>query len=262
MLLSYAHWLAMNSAGRRGPIKRLRGRMLVSGFTRFSEFLAVDDFVSDAEFAFFSSLDFQNGDIVDVGANMGVTSILFAQLAPQARVFAIEPNRHTHLTLLGNIELNDVRNIHAHQLAISDRTGTIAFSSHPVSRGTASIATEVGPYTETLSTNTLDDFVAARGIKRISLLKIDVEGFETLVLRGAKHCLRGIRPRVIYFEVYPSGARNAGFNPEEPAQILSDAGYRLQRLSRSGGLVDASPSDIGGIVYENWIATDRPGASR
>jgi hypothetical protein len=108
----------------------------------------------------------------------------------------------------------------------------------------------------------LDDFVAARGIKRISLLKIDVEGFETLVLRGAKHCLRGIRPRVIYFEVYPSGARNAGFNPEEPAQILSDAGYRLQRLSRSGGLVDASPSDVSGIVYENWIATDRPGASR
>ncbi len=259
LISAYLHWTALKLLSPNPPRRRLRSEILVSGFSGFSEFVAVDDFLTDEEFRFFQSLGELEGDIIDIGANIGVLSLLLARRIRSERVFAVEPNRHTFKSLVQNIALNDASNITPVQCAISDYEGTVKFLSDPVSRGTASIAPDgnegIARNVESVACTTLDRFVEEHGVSRIAILKVDVEGFETLVFRGGAKTLRDLRPKVIYFEVFPEGAKRAGFAPEAAAEELQKFGYKLEKLTSDGGRDHVDIAEIETLRYANWIAT-------
>lgn len=100
----------------------------------------------------------------------------------------------------------------------------------------------------------LDSFLGDCGSKAIALLKVDVEGYETLVFRGASRLIESRKAALIYYEVCPELTRRAGFDPEGPSRLLTQNGYRLHRLNEKGKLVPADVAQVVDVVLENWIA--------
>lgn len=126
--------------------------------------------------------------IFDVGANLGYYSILFSRLAPQGTVYAFEPTS-TFTMLERNLKHHQTTNVQPLNLAVGDKNGTVTdnifrlWGSDP----------ERMPYPFT----TLDSFVNVRAITRVDLIKIDVDGFDLEVLRGAVGVLHGQNPFVL-----------------------------------------------------------------
>jgi hypothetical protein len=92
-----------------------------------------------------------------------------------------------------------------------------------------------------VAVSTIDDFVVERGIDRIAFLKVDTEGFDLAVLRGAQKAIAEYRIEVIQFEFIPAnivtGATMRGFFEALP-------GYEVFRLCLNGSLLSLSPYDV------------------
>ncbi len=252
----YAIWSVHKLLSRGSVRKKVRGN-LIGGFSGFSEYLAVDGFLNSGDFIFFRDYPFDPGAIIDIGANMGVLSLVFAKRFPHGSIYAVEASPHALATLRRNIELNGAKNVQAFGVAISDRTGTVTFNADPVRRGTASIVSGGGVHAIEVPCQTLDEFVAANAIGPIAAIKIDVEGFETLVLRGGQSTLATNPPRVIFFEVCPEITERAGFAADEPSRLLLDAGYSLFRANSRGELVVVDVDETARVAIENWIAVHK-----
>lgn len=257
MVAEYLGWIASSARTGGKPCRRLLDGIEVGGFANFSEYHSVPGFINIAERRFFEESPFGPGPIIDVGANIGLVSLLLARRFPDRDIHAFEPNPTTFETLEANIARNGATRVSCHRYAVSDADGTVMFDNDPVKRGTASIARSGDDHAAEVLATTLDSFVAANGIGTIGLLKIDVEGYETLVLRGASRVLNEIRPSAIYFEVCPPLTERAGFAAEGPARMLAEAGYDLRRLTDTGSLTPATLGELSGITLENWLATPR-----
>jgi FkbM family methyltransferase len=254
MVGEYLAWVASSAKSGGNPSRRLLDGIEIGGFSSFSEYHSVPDFINAAERRFFEQSPFGDGPIVDVGANIGLVSLLLARRFPGRAIHAFEPNPTTFETLEANIARNGASKVSCHRYAVSDADGTVMFDNDPIARGTASISRDGSRHAAEVPAITLDSFVAKHAISSIGLLKIDVEGYETLVFRGAKHVLNEIRPS-IYFEVCPDLTERAGFGAADPARMLLDAGYDLRRLADDGTFTPATIDEIKGIVLENWLAT-------
>jgi FkbM family methyltransferase len=141
--------------------------------------------------------------ILDVGANLGMFTIRQSRrVGPAGRIYAFEPNREVGSRLQRNLRLNTVDNATLIQKAASQRTGTARFAVHPRSSCAGRIvqsAEAVGMDVVELETISLDDFTDEYRLNRIDLLKIDVEGTEIDVLRGAESTLRATKNLVLEY---------------------------------------------------------------
>lgn len=164
--------------------------------------------------------------VVDVGANMGFMTALFCELiGPGGRVFAFEPSKPVFEKLERVIALNGLSNVEAVNRGCGDAsaTGTL----HQISRSSGhgslvvpSSESEAGP-TEEIELVRLDAFVAARGI-RVDFVKIDTEGYEATVLRGAQEMLARDKP-TLYIEL----AQEYEASSREAVRMLTELGYRF-----------------------------------
>ncbi len=130
--------------------------------------------------------------ILDVGANIGLFAIRYGKEFPTVPIHCFEPNPRVYKRLVRNLEANDLTNVVAINVAGGDSAGirpffvgraTVAGTMIPNRDGAA----EPAFYTEVID---LDTFCRARSIASIGLLKIDVEGAEMGVLRGAQVALQ------------------------------------------------------------------------
>ncbi len=136
-------------------------------------------------------LKFENGDvIVDVGANVGVISIILAKMNPGVKIYAFEPVPRTYAALMRNIAANKVTNITAVNKALTADGKTITINAEfDVNPGGASSfgRQQAGAGKEKVShllveSTTLDEVFRSNGIEQCRLLKIDCEGCEYGVL--------------------------------------------------------------------------------
>ncbi len=262
--VEYAGWVIRRLIAKDGPVRKSHGIRL-GDFNGLSEYHWVTNVVSVDELAFIENYPFDDGVVIDVGANLGLFSLLLNRRFADRRIIAFEPNPSTFAALEKNILRNDANHVECHQDAIAHLNGFVRFSSREHARANASISdgsAQASADEIRVPCTTLDTFCAVHSVNRIALLKIDVEGYESLVFQGATTVLSDIRPGVIYFEVCPSLTRAAGFDPTDPARCLADRGYVLHRFGAGGGLqtVDAKAASTVARV-ENWIAIDsrRPG---
>jgi len=143
---------------------------------------------------------------LDVGANIGLYSLALATVAPQGKVYAFEPSPTTFDYLHHNVDCNGLANVESFKLALGDQAaGTVHFHDIPFFTA-GSFAVEDGSFltSDVLGSNyfeapatTLDAFVAEKGIDRVDLIKIDVEGAELSVLDGARKTLSSMQPKVV-----------------------------------------------------------------
>ena len=127
--------------------------------------------------------------VIDVGSNLGSYSLIAASKMSSGKVYAFEPSKIAYKRLLENIKLNNFENkIIPLDLAVSDKKGRISFSE--TDRSEVSHVSYL-QFKQGLKVRsiTLDNFVKRQKIKKIRLLKIDVEGYEYKVLKGASEIL-------------------------------------------------------------------------
>lgn len=143
--------------------------------------------------------------VLDVGAHIGTHSIWMASLAgPEGLVYAFEPQRNIYRELVWNLRANDVRNVVPLRFALGDKSAVVHME--PTVAGNEG-HTAVGQGGDAVEMRTLDSF----GFRNVSFLKVDVEGYEDPVLRGARQLLARDRP-FISLEIM------GGYKPtEDPA---------------------------------------------
>jgi FkbM family methyltransferase len=169
------------------------------------------------------------GDVVvDVGANIGLYTIALAKrVGDGGKVHAFEPDPANFRALDRHCHLNQVTaRIVAHQVAVAGADARVAFES---GRGAESRISRGAPVSEVDGVR-LDSVFAGN---HIDILKIDVEGFEEEVLKGASALLsdRLKGPRVIFIEVHPFAWGQFGTTSETLLKLLADHGYCTEDLS-------------------------------
>ncbi len=178
----------------------------------------------------------------DVGANAGYLTLVLATLVgPQGRVFAFEPDSKNFTALRANIEANGVTNTTPVPKAVSDMTGIITFASFNYSL-VGHIAHDDTPSDATLSqveAVSLDDFVFRDGHQAPQFVKIDVEGAEEKVLRGASRLLHEIQP-IILCEVRGDQIW------QRTCHFMTQHGYRFQLLE--GGW-EMDKNNLGDVLF-------------
>jgi FkbM family methyltransferase len=134
------------------------------------------------------------GTVIDIGANIGVTAIAASKVA--GRVVAFEPSPRTGRHLAHNLERNGLASVQLVPMAVGAAEGSMAFFENAVS-GSAShllAGSDITDDQQQVPITTLDGFVRKNAIKGISLIKLDIEGFEIDALSGAQATLRDMRP--------------------------------------------------------------------
>ena len=143
-------------------------------------------------------IDIESGVFIDVGAHIGRYSIRLGKNA-NIKVIAIEPEKNNFLLLKKNIYLNNLTNITAINKGVYSSPGNIPFYLADSGEGTHSVFMQTDKLTETsIPVDTLDNMVDKLNLHdRISKVKIDVEGAELEVLKGAKKILETSHPSLV-----------------------------------------------------------------
>jgi FkbM family methyltransferase len=174
--------------------------------------------------------------VLDVGANIGYFSLLFAKWMHGAgTVHAFEPFPHSAKRFGSNLDLNpQLRTmVHLHRLALSDFSGTMAMSVPDEGNCGCNYLSTSGPVE--VEVTTLDAYVRQTQLARIDFIKIDVEGAEVSLLQGAEETIGRYHPTLI-IEINASTLRRFGKTPADLIGILEKHSYRLSCANRIGGL--------------------------
>lgn len=188
------------------------------------------------------------GDLfVDVGANVGVYSVLAAELG--AVVVAVEADPLAVKQLELNMRLNGYA-VEVHRTAVAAEVGEVHFSAGSDTMN--SIRAEAGSDTRSMACTTLDELVGGRVVAG---LKIDVEGVERLVLEGARGLLgRGVG--LLQIEWNGMSMLTLGESREPIEALLKSAGYVLLRPDPSGRLHEVCDPQMGSDVFARRAISD------
>ena len=173
----------------------------------------------------------REGTLIDVGANVGLVTLLVADQIQHALLF--EPNPIAVQRARENLALNRLK-FEVHELALSDTTGSVEFEDEG---GVSTCNRTVSGFPTSLPTRKvscvrLDEFLAQHPPRYpISAVKIDVEGHETQVLAGMKECLRHSRPRLVMFEYLQRT------NLSETLRLFAIADYTVLQLTAKGAQI-------------------------
>ena len=167
---------------------------------------------------------------MDVGANVGFYTLGFAKRATRGAVHCFEPVPLNYHVLSLNVLVNGLSNVVTNKCAVGDVNGEMdfciaqdaAFSSLVDTGRNAIVATTKTPLVK------LDSYCSGRGVPRIDVLKVDVEGAEPAVLRGATALLAdpGRRPRLIMLELFEPMLRQFGCTIRDVEELMRSYGYR------------------------------------
>lgn len=186
--------------------------------------------------------------IIDIGADYGYFSLLAAKLVgPYGKVFAFEPYKERCEQYLSkNISLNKFRNTEIVQKAASDTADSHMYFAD--SRSLFNINnTVVGTYNgvdrETVDSVRLDDFFKNYD-RPIDLIKIDAEGGEMNVLKGAHDVLERNKNIKLILEVAPRIMRAAGLLPDNLLLLLRTHGFVLHYINSDGSVAAVRDEEI------------------
>lgn len=167
--------------------------------------------------------------IFDVGANIGTISIWLSKICKLGHIYSFEPQRQIFYQLAGNIAINNLFNIDAFNYIVSDQMGIIKtkepdyFANHDF--GTFSLVENKVSLTDKdliVPCITLDYFVKEFEIPKVDLIKIDAEGMDLMVLKGAIETIEKFSP-VLYVEHFD----NVKSSLKEIEEFLNPFDYSL-----------------------------------
>jgi FkbM family methyltransferase len=178
---------------------------------------------------------------VDVGSSVGAFTLPAAKrVGSTGRVIAIEPSPRVFPYLQRNVERNGLRIVRLKRCAVTDRNqGMVPFYEAPVEHfGMGSLAPQFQAAPTEVTAQTLDSLLLEEAVARADVLKVDVEGFEASVFRGAERLLAGrLRPSLC-----SSSATRQRAGCRE-AELEMRSAFRWTRVTRSTLLMISSGGD-------------------
>ncbi len=203
----------------------------------------------------------QDAVVIDAGANVGLLALACAAwTGANGRVLAFEPSSREFGRLAEHVRLNGFDQLEIHQHALGAEAGTqelkVAESRYSGLNTLGSTLAYDGVAVaaiERVEVLTIDGVVARRRLTRLDVIKLDVEGAELEVLRGAADTIRRFRP-VIVFEALASALASHGRTTRELSDFINSLGYDLFRITESGGTEPARAADGDA---ENLVAVPR-----
>lgn len=187
----------------------------------------------------------------DVGANIGLYAVPASQqVGPDGRVICFEAHPAIHAYLRRNLARNTGGNAVAENLAVGSRSGETRITFNAGNPGENHVA-RGGEAGETVRIVALDDYCAGAGIGRVDYMKIDVEGYEINVLRGAERLVAASPEILIQTEYEPVHLSRYGA-PSELGDLLAGWGFRPYRIAwRDGAAIplDSLAGYTGEIVW-------------
>ena len=192
--------------------------------------------------------------VVDIGANLGVYSSHVSKLLNgQGRVFAAEPCKETMARLMQNTSNLPTKVEYLH-VAFSDRDGNGRLFVVGSGAGTNSLEGEVTPTdnTENVTLLTLDSFLDRESIDEIDFVKIDTEGHDLSVIRGAKRSLESRRIRALQFEYNWRWIGQRSFLKDVFA-VIGGTDYHLGRVTPAGiEVLDSWNPSLETLIEDNY----------
>lgn len=203
------------------------------------------------------ALDLPNVHAVDIGANIGNWSLEFLKYFPGAQITAFEPSHATYRDLVQNI--SGRHSITTVNLGCGDQTKTETLYSDELKSGMASLSrrklTHLGidfKFEEKVEIVRLDDYFADEEIVSPNVLKIDVEGHELDVLKGAEALLNEVR--IIQFEFGGTNIDSRTYF-KDYWDFLTDKSFLIFRMSPRGLIrVDKYSEEDEFFSFTNFVA--------
>jgi len=198
----------------------------------------------------------------DVGANAGLFTISAGKKIGGNGVFAFEPCSSTCELLKRNLKLNGLAGVNVIQSALGESVGagvlqinvrgrdglnTLGQATHPDSK-------VVGQ--ENVRITTLDVFMKDQNIPRVDVMKVDIEGAELMMFRGARDLLGRADAPLILYEGFGFLTRGFGYHPVEILWFLESCGYSLFVLNSESGEISELKPDY---QYDSMVIAAKPG---
>lgn len=196
--------------------------------------------------------------VIDVGANAGYFTKIFAKLAPDGKVYSFEPGSYARSIISKVVKVNGLSNVTILPYGLGDKAS--AQELHLPVKRSGSLGYGLGhigddkrvdarnTMSEKIDIRTLDDFVAENNITRVDFIKIDIEGWELRALEGAHSTISKHRP-VLMLEMIDRFLGRAGDSSRKMWDYLKSFGYEIYRYDETGrvDLLEA-PIDEGDII--------------
>lgn len=179
--------------------------------------------------------DAKSGLFLDVGANIGLISLYVASRFPSQKIVGFEPGSHQYSLFKKTIAANHLGGrVTLHDIALSDKNGEQTFVTHAgkdVSKdGFMNTQRGEGAKEIKVTTKTLDSWWIDAGNPHVSVVKIDTEGAELFILRGAEEFLKQCRP-IIYLEIEPRNLAHFPYKAEDIIQWLVQKNYKMEMIT-------------------------------
>ncbi|HEY3901052.1 MAG TPA: FkbM family methyltransferase [Chthoniobacter sp.] len=190
----------------------------------------------------------REGDtVVDVGANVGFFTVLAAALVgPGGRVVSFEPDPSNFARLQANVQANGFTHVTLINRPVSDHAGPVSFFLNSDDSGGSAlwdpaqypgnVLTQANPRVLSLESTTLDAELERLALPSVRLLKVDTEGAEHQVVRGARRLLANRGIPFVVAELHPFGLEKLGTNQRALRDDMASAGYDTFLLYQKGTL--------------------------
>jgi FkbM family methyltransferase len=223
---------------RRPPVRAQFDGLTLSGFLRHRNFVrrATQGYEDASRRLFIDALE-AGVTVIDGGAHIGVYALTAAaRLGRDGRVFAIEADPYNYAALKVNKQRNHLENVEAIHAALDETPGERTFY---VSRGTVASSLVNKSYVTDarairVPATTIDATLASINLTRL-VIKLDVEGAEDRVLRGAAESLVAAPSCRIIFEHNPQALRDAGVPSDAVLGLLTNLGFAVSIVDAQTG---------------------------
>jgi FkbM family methyltransferase len=199
--------------------------------------------------------------ILDVGANIGLYTLLLARLTGEAgHVFAFEPEPNLFSVLCENCAANNAVNVTPFQCAAGDANGRATFQRATFNSGDNRLGgSKPGAQSIEVEVARLDEVLP---VQTVQFIKLDVQGHELAALTGMQRMLASSPDVRVLFEFWPAGLRAANASPELLFKFFHERGFLIYELEKAQTRKLGSPaslvSKLGEKRYTNLLASRVP----
>ena len=183
--------------------------------------------------------------VVDVGANIGLYSIIASKIIGEnGKIWAFEPSSETQKRLIANLSLNQVSGVEVIKMALADVEDVLTLIGPSRDRDgeryllskeyAATYFKQDSEETEIVPVITLDQYMIENNtdLPKVDLMKIDIEGGEYAVFKGAQKVLAANPNILLMFECTPEGCQMGGHTQEDVFQFLRQLEFEVYAWNR------------------------------